>query len=457
MDKLKKIKQYAINIKKPMILFFWVMIFYHLIMRELSIGDAKTFFSKVMEQYGSIFHYLSFRFDTWTSRMLIEAVLVFFANHFILWKIVNIIILLWIFHSISYFFKEDKKQDMMYILLGLLLLYPLEDMATAGWIATTTNALWPLACAFYGLTVLVKIEQERKIRAVEYVTMFFAILYATNMEQIDVIYIALLIPIILYYYLVKKKLYPILFVQLLANIINIMIVCLCPGNDVRYQIEITRAMKNFGMYSFFDKVNLGINNTFIHLMTRNNLVFLAFCILIAMLTFYKTKHTGIRLIAMLPAACNLILMFFDSQTKKYYLFHELGLSIDISNRITAANYATLVPYAVMGFMLFIFLCIIITFVIIADNYLDLLIYTWGLCLGVGSYIMMGFSPTIYESQTRTMLYLYFTLIFLMCLMIHKNFDWIKNNSKVKSGLKYTLGIVAIVSMLNTIFQIIQVH
>lgn len=457
MDKLKKAKNYIMDIKKPMMIFVIVMLGYHVLMRELSIGDAHTFFSQVMNQYSSIFSYLSFRFDTWTSRMLIEAVLVFFANHFVLWKIVNILMMVWLFFSITYFFDYDKKQNMMYVMLGLFLVYPLEDMATAGWIATTTNALWPLACAFYGLCVIVKIEKGIKIRAFEYVTFFLAILYATNMEQVNVIYFMLLVSVIGYYGIVKKKIYPILLVQLVANILNLILMAVCPGNDVRYQAEISRALKNFGMYTVFDKMNLGINNAFIHMMTRNNAVFLSFCVLLMILTFYKTKHMGVRLIAIIPAACNLIFMFFNSDSKKYYLFHELGLSINISNRLTAANYATLVPYVVMGFIFFLFLCVIITFVVIADNYLDFLIYTWGLCLAVGSYMMMGFSPTIYESQTRTMLYFYFIIIFLIGLMIHKNYEIIMKDGKGNAVLKYMFASIVALSTLNTIFQIIQIH
>ena len=158
MSKNNKKKFYII------ILFLIVILAYHFLLREYT-GDFKEMFSQLMDK-DTLGDALRKRYETWSSRVFIEAPLILLAhnNAVLLWKVCNIFV--WLALALSLMYLTHYKNITM--LIGLILMYPVTDMASAGWIATYINYLWPLTAGCISVIALDKMYYDKKIYFPEY-------------------------------------------------------------------------------------------------------------------------------------------------------------------------------------------------------------------------------------------------------------------------------------------------
>ena len=155
MDERAIIKQghntHTEDLKICYVLFTIIIIVWHILMREYG-NDSVTYFSKIFGT-DKLINILMNRYDTWTSRVIIEAVLFPISTNVLIWKICNILMYILFIYSILCLtnYKYYK------ITFCLLLNYPIIEMSSAGWIATYVNYFWPLSAGTYALTSLHKI------------------------------------------------------------------------------------------------------------------------------------------------------------------------------------------------------------------------------------------------------------------------------------------------------------
>lgn len=126
-------------IKNPYMLFLFltvVLILTHLFM-SLNYNDDADY-ALVLEG-GGVIPFLVDRYKTWSSRTLIELVMVYVVQIPWLWKALDIGMYLLIAFSISYLVPSKKKLFTNAVIAFVLLLYPYGDMAVAGWVACSTG------------------------------------------------------------------------------------------------------------------------------------------------------------------------------------------------------------------------------------------------------------------------------------------------------------------------------
>lgn len=116
-------------------------VLWHVVL-STNVGDDMVYFKTLLDGNSSLGEILAHRYETWSSRMVIEAVLIPLVHCPLLWKILDIVI----FTSLPVLLCGllGVTGRGRWFVTGLVLLYPFADMASAGWIATTTNYLWPL-------------------------------------------------------------------------------------------------------------------------------------------------------------------------------------------------------------------------------------------------------------------------------------------------------------------------
>ncbi len=116
-------------------------VLWHVVL-STNVGDDMVYFKTLLDGNSSLGEILAHRYETWSSRMVIEAVLIPLVHCPLLWKILDIVI----FTSLPVLLCGllGVTGRGRWFVAGLVLLYPFADMASAGWIATTTNYLWPL-------------------------------------------------------------------------------------------------------------------------------------------------------------------------------------------------------------------------------------------------------------------------------------------------------------------------
>ena len=124
--------------------------------------DDEFFLNKAIE--GHTFEYLIDRYNTWTSRVVLEFVLiVLFKISKVSWMVLQALMVTLIGYSLSKIFIKDNKKELNFMLVSMILIYPLNVMASAGWATTTTVYTWPLALGLYALIPIKRIWNGEKM------------------------------------------------------------------------------------------------------------------------------------------------------------------------------------------------------------------------------------------------------------------------------------------------------
>jgi hypothetical protein len=383
----KKVKEWEFF---PFVLLGFMMLIMHILMKG-GWGDDVDF-SKVDNNLVS---YLKDRYFTWSSRIIIELSFVFFSKiNFLIWGIFNTIIYTLIGVMLSKLLVKSNYKEMNYFIAGMMIIYPFYHMATAGWITTCASYLYPLFCFIYCLLTIKKIFESKKILWYEHLFYAAALLYASSMEQVA------LIMTILFAFLVVYNYRHIVGISLIVSIAQIINAVICPGNKIRALEEIHH-LPSFAEFTLFDKLNIGFYSTMINFLTSFDAVFLIFTSMLFLTITFKYQNYKPRFIAIIPLLIWLISMPIRALSKIGYIksipSETLWLSIAL---------------------LIIFLVILYS-VIRAFDKSEIMAVLFVLATGFISRVLMGFSPTVYASSYRTFIYMYFSIIICLIILLNK--------------------------------------
>jgi len=442
MNKAKRIYQHSLF---PYFCMFLILFVYHYFI-QITFGDEVDYFSKIVGQY-SLGEFLSSQYYEWSSRLLIETVLIYVSYWNVwIWKTLNIAFYLLILYSFSYLFNFKNKRLKNWLIFVLVMLYPLLDMSTAGWIATTTNYLWPLVLGLYTFTAIKKYKDNIKIKWYEYILYFLAVLYAANSEQMNVVLLSILSFYIIFF-LVNKKSAIFLWIMEALTVAELVFILTCPGNSVRAVAEIGRWMPDFHMLSFLDKVYLGFTDTINIFLSSSNYIFIIFCSILCFCVFIKTKNMWHHFISIIPLGIIFTHCFSEFTEKNNYL-RQLSLS---ALPIDASNYFTHYLYVPLFIYVLLIGSILLSMLVIYDLTFDMLLNTFVLGVGLATRIIMGFSPTLYASNTRTLLFLYMAFIFCTIFMVYRFEEKFNNTNKnvffIGTGIPLTISSINIIGII----------
>ncbi|WP_019793571.1 DUF6056 family protein, partial [Streptococcus sobrinus] len=120
------------------------------------VGDQLSF-AKMAQHYG-FFEFALYRYQTWSSRLLIESLTMFMSAHYLVFDITMFIAVVCFFYCFNgIFLKNDKYWGLRFITPALfLLIFPSIFFTSAGLIATATNYLFPLVAFVIGWYCLEK-------------------------------------------------------------------------------------------------------------------------------------------------------------------------------------------------------------------------------------------------------------------------------------------------------------
>ena len=416
--------------------------------------DDEYFLEQVTNN--SILGFVSSRYAWWSSRVIIEFVLcAVLKTSKYLWILIEALMVTLAGYSISRLFVKDNKKENNIMLLFMVLTYPLNVMNGAGWAATTTNYMWPLATCLFALIPIKKIWNGEKIRLFEFPLYSLAAIYAGNQEQSCAILVGTYLLFSVFMIIKNKKIHPYMIIQNIIIIASLVFILNCPGNYARNESEIIDNFKDFKMLTVLDKVGLGLTATNALLVGNGSVIFFVLTGLIVAYMFSNYKEKLYRIIALIPFLSVICLSFLSNTTsnifpfvvsfKKYFIMEGVMLNAANSNNLF---YTLPVIFAVINFM-----CIILSIMIIFKNLknnIALLVFL----VGLASRLIMGFSPTIFASATRTMIFLEFAMIIVSILiwqeLIKKN-D--KNDIKLQNRYAAIIKFAGIMQYLNVLFCI----
>lgn len=447
---MEKIKAGFRKLGKREYLPFWffavMQLIYHWMMREGPGTDAMWFFRHQLEAY-SLKDYLTIRFHTWSSRIVIEAVLVYVSRNMLLWKILDWCMWMLLAGSLSAIFGKTKdKVRTNWILTGLLLIYPLSELGGAGWIATTTNYIWPLALGIFVLTGTARVFRGEKIAWWLHLLYVPAVVYAANAEQMCAVLLGIEGLGILWLIFTGKqgKRWLLLMPYLLICGAEFLFIMKCPGNVARKNSEIADYLQNYGMYNAIDKADLGFVDTMKHLISSGNLLFLLLAVVLAFLVFCRTRGLFERLVCLIPVCFTVILSFFSDSFSMH--FTKLASVLENNEIINGYNYVWGYSYLPLALYFLILLCMLVSLAWVASSWEEFLGYVCLLAIGIASRVVMGFSPTIYVSEARTFLYLYMAVIVTIAALFEHNKEALEEHPKAAQAMELAGACMLVVSL-----------
>lgn len=407
----------------PFIIFFVIVFTWHFTLQHRIDDLVFAGFYK-----SNILNILVMRYETWTSRVLIEFFLVpLAALPPIIWNFFDSLIFLLMAVLIPKIALNTEKiteeKSVIYNVLScvIVLIYLFTTSAvlsSSGYTATTLNYTWPLSFGllhFYLVKKYVftdnKLSTGKKIAV--YAVMLSALIFAINQELMLIVVFGAYFFIILYCLYNKVKIPNSILLMVFVIFLGFLNVFLCPGNHIRYSHEVT-CFSGYHTLTLINKIDLGITVLLNRIILSYSLINLLFFLILGVYLYFLTKKKVSILISLMPLTILITLLvmiligympvveFLTAAVTKYGLlrsdlYHILTLSILYAVIIFSVIYGLIQMYQngrkKLSYVIF---CLLV--------------------LGVSSQIMRGFSPACWESGERWEIYYYFCVAFATYLL-----------------------------------------
>ena len=402
----------------PFIILF-AFIFIFLMCMDTNFGDDLWFKEMTKMDY---FKYISSRYNDWSSRILIETMLLkLLQMPKVIWCFLSALMMSFSGLAIAKMFtKFDLKSNCLVAVL--VSLYPITNMSDTGWYATSINYLYPLAFCLFALIPIKKINANEKIKKYMYPIYSLITIIACNQEIVCALLFGFY-SVFLLYFIKTKKNNKYMYIQLGLILLSLIFILTCPGNSVRTASEIKTWYPEFNQLSIFTKLFLCIVTCVLNVVCNPNLIVLFVVISLPLLSLFKEKKFIYKIISFIPF---LIILFANnnlevfSQISRYAngLKHYL-VKVDEIVLCETSIMSLLVALMFVGTIM-----LTIWRLFNKEKYLLLLIMTAGLM----SRMILGFSPTMYASGVRTFIFLDFSLIVILLFIMTSMKKFLKKDS-----------------------------
>lgn len=431
------------NNKITIALIFIILVFAHCLFR---INTADDIFFKNIE-LSNIFTWLGTRYNEWSSRLIIEFIMVILLHlPAIIWYILDSLMILLVAYSISYLFTKNTMRDKI-LSLVLTCIYPFFEMGGAGWYATTINYLWPMACGLFSLTAIKNVLDGKKEKLWMYPLYSLALLVACNQEQMCALIFGFYL-IFIIYMIKEKQNNKFLIFQFLLVVMSLIFILTCPGNNLRNIVETARWYPEFTSLTLVEKSILGILTTVAMNIMNLKIPFILLIILIPFL-LRKNNNVFIKINSFIPLIIVGILNIFSNIFQQFYS-SITGIITGFRSFIigaSAINLHSMNTIVVLLIAIIMILSISLSLYFIMKEKDEKLQYLLPIIFlaGLASRVIMGFSPTVFESGVRTFLFYDFSIIICILVLITRCFD----NKKI-NDITTWFGLLAIFQICNTI-------
>ncbi|MCR5717006.1 MAG: hypothetical protein K6G23_09195 [Lachnospiraceae bacterium] len=394
--------------------------------------------------------YLAERYRTWSSRIVLDGILVLLARApFAVWKVCDTLVVLLLICSTRQLLGMPRKAGSLLIISILFAFVPFGTLSTAGYIATTVNYLWPLSFGVYALLPLRRAICGEPQTLFETTTVICAMLLAGNMELSAALLTGFYACGVLYLLwnmhaaqtdahaaqtdtraaqtdahaeqtdapaagytkaLVStpfSQLPRMLLVMLALAGCSVLYHLTCPGNTLRMAEEVTNWYPAYVTFSFGQKLSLGALVTFPFYVTGmyEQMIFPLLTGLLMANSAMQKRPVGVRLMAALTFLASLVIGFpLRYLVAEGRIWHHSQYYDLLANRYPSGHEYCL--YSPGQVRLELILYVLLTLWLMLEIYMIFgkSFQTAGLLIGLGgglaSHLVIGFSPTVYQSATR---------------------------------------------------------
>ena len=374
-------------------------------------GDDTGFVPNIsLYSYNQILDSVYVRFDKWEPRYISILLTTIFTHLNIwVWRIFISLVFTSMTRNIIKIFDFNKKDK--YVCVGILMLFPLDIFSTAGWVTTTIYYLLPIAMGSYVLLEWKRFYKKEKTSRFQNILGIIACIMACDNDQMGILIFCTLILFLSYLY--KNKInYVCGLCQLsVATLMLFIKHVLSHADGIRTSLEIIQWFPEYGNLCIVDKLYLGFDATFSYIC--NNMVILFWVFAVAVFGAYmlneKNKKNWIIAIPLMVAFSN------ASRIIDIFASNSIGSILYTSSLISSYGMLDLRTQAAFILFLWIIWAIYtgIKESVLSDKYKFILMYVFS--IGLLPRILMGLSPTLYASSTRTFAVFYFVLLLIILI------------------------------------------
>ena len=385
---MKKIKNILKNKYVIMLLFFVIISIMHMFYNFSN--DDVNYFNSILDNK-NIMDFVIERYNNWSSRVIIESLLVVVSRNIYLWRVLDSLVIVLLVYSINkLFYKKMTWNNLLFTCL-IFFVYPFFDMTGAGFCATI-----PFRNIYYG-------EKIDKRLLIFYV---LALVYACNQEQSVCIVFGVSLIYLMYCIKTKRDIKYVVMTILIA-LASLIFIAGCPGNVIRKAVETTTHNPVYKYANFLDKIYMGIVST-MSILLSNLLVLLALISSLFVFIIRKKENLFVKIIG---SSLFLIILIIGCLKINTVIYKKRLLLFNYASDVKHAFlFDTRHIFALVISVLFIVTVIYILVKLLKENSILPIII---ILMGCASRVIMGFSPTVFVSGSRTMIFMYFSLLFII--------------------------------------------
>ncbi|MBP5492016.1 MAG: hypothetical protein J6Y08_04155 [Clostridiales bacterium] len=351
--------------------------------------------------------------------------------------------------------KDDFKLSLF--ITGVAMSFPFAILSTSGWATATTSYFGPTACMLLALVPLRKFYDGEKIPLWADIIYILSMIYSANAEQNVIVLIAVYAVGIVYFLVKRKKCSFRLILHLLLAIAGLTFTLTCRGNWIRKTQEVKDWFPTYNMLDTVDKIELGLSTTLHWMFCDGQILMILLCAVMMALVWKKYQDLLYRILSAVPVLAVLllgplrpILLAISPITS------TLVSEINSNGAFNVAQQGRGAGPLQVGVYLCLIVCLGIEIFLINDTPEGCIWDFLMAVLGVGTRVMMGLSPTIHASSTRT----YTAFLFcISALVVHDYSIFLKEFGKTskKQVMPYlsvgliVLGFISLLSALLTMF------
>lgn len=413
---VKKFKTVRPSEKKCFLIFFLTAFAVHLFL-PLNWGDDSIFNAGAVVGIDE--------FLKGSSRLLTDSMTYIFCRWHILWRLINpvtLTVLVKVLHELI----PAKSRRLSFTILCTALVYPTMIIVDAGFIATTVNYLWPITFAAINLLVFQQLYKEKQFKPA-YLLSIPLLFYALNMEMMSAVLCFTFVTgcaVMIY----NKRLHPFAVVQSLISAVGLLVAYFgnLNGDNSRMIREIGRYFPDYESLNILNKIELGFSSTF-YCMTMKlsfaSVAFIAFTFFLVFTVFQTSKNIGFRIFALFPCVFAVVFSIISVtpfNNSDFITFFTGGMQ---NYKMSKAVYS----FEPVPDVIFIILavCVLITVGFLLKNKTDIITAYLILAVGLGTRLIMGFSPTVWASGYRTFAVFIITMIIVTVIIADRYYN--KNN------------------------------
>lgn len=353
-----------------------------------STGDD-AYFSKVLA-HQDLFETLRTRYNTWSGRVTIEALLFSTINIYIFWMFLIPSSIVLMFYSLARIVCGEMPLHWQSIVFAVLFLFisPYVNGSATWWLTGFYNYTLPISLGLFAVSSFILSNSTSSL--IKILSILSLVIACFN-EQVSIF--ILLVAISISLITRNYSLYTISFIA--SSIILTLLALLAPGNKIRFDYE-QRWIPEFSSYSLIEKLGLGIDKFSMHVLDPSNVVFTVLTLCCIAVFYFSQNKTFSSYVAV---SILLLRMIFVHSMQYGNIYSHYFLTTE---KLTPENWHGFTIYASYLMALFSWIsCVYIGFLI--NNYRYKIIFICGLLIGAASIMMMSFSPTIYESGGRVLM------------------------------------------------------